>query len=362
MYIFLLSSQQCNLLLTWYFHSSQWITWQSSSPTARNNQTEAQLITSAPPHSCHLFPFYIVAALTIFIALAWIRIENSNFCSELWTENSLMASVAIHPLHHAKLNSSIRQKSHTLTDSALFLIFLCESNSICKTFLACSFVKLSSISFPHFFLLYLSVAGTKFAYFSLLFICPQAALIPSAFSPHFSPCVPKAPGKSYGSSFFMYFSKIHGTPGCKTTYVSNIPHWLNFLCTLPLQAENYRQWDKVPSSWKQSLDCYIQSIIYTESKDSPPRSHSIIHYQAGHGPLVIKLYQKFSSLYVLLYSERTKYWVETHPFGEEAALRRATYLCFVTHVLIWVSSFSRQNCIIWAVYSLIKSHGSCMRS
>lgn len=80
MYIFLLSSQQCNLLLTWYFHSSQWITWQSSSPTARNNQTEAQLITSAPPRSCRLFPFYIVAALTIFIALAWIRIEYSNSC------------------------------------------------------------------------------------------------------------------------------------------------------------------------------------------------------------------------------------------------------------------------------------------
>lgn len=83
----------------------------------------------------------------------------------------------------------------------------------------------------------------------------------------------------------MSFPKIHGTPGCKTTYTSNIPHWLNFLCTLPLQAENYRHWNKVSSSWKQSLDCYLQSISYTESKDSLPRRHSTIHYQAwttGH--------------------------------------------------------------------------------
>lgn len=40
-YIFLLTIQQGNLLLPWYFHISQWTPWQFSKPTAADHQTEA---------------------------------------------------------------------------------------------------------------------------------------------------------------------------------------------------------------------------------------------------------------------------------------------------------------------------------
>lgn len=38
MYLFLLWSQQCNLLLSWYFHGSQCIKWQSSNSIASDHQ------------------------------------------------------------------------------------------------------------------------------------------------------------------------------------------------------------------------------------------------------------------------------------------------------------------------------------
>lgn len=56
----MLTIQQGNLLLPWYFHISQWTSWQSSKPTAANHQTEAQLSLSG-----QLFHTAVICFLSI---------------------------------------------------------------------------------------------------------------------------------------------------------------------------------------------------------------------------------------------------------------------------------------------------------
>lgn len=65
-----------------------------------------------------------------------------------------MASVATYPFQYAELNPTNGQKSHSLANSALILIFLYQSDIsaikfllvVSKMFLACSCVKVSLIS------------------------------------------------------------------------------------------------------------------------------------------------------------------------------------------------------------------------
>lgn len=111
------------------------------------------------------------------------------------------------------------------------------------------------------------------------------------------------------------------------------------LHTAPISWELQTHWDIASYFWKQSLDCYWQSAIYTESKVSLSRRHSIIHYQAGHRPVVRKLYHKFSSLCVLPYSKGTKHWGETRSFGEQTVLCRATYL-HICHTCPYLGLFT----------------------
>jgi len=157
-YIFLLSSQQCNLLLLWYFHSSQRITRQSFSSIARDHQTEAQLIMSAPPHSCHLFPFYIVPALTQHL-LHWhesvYRIPIPT--SELWTEkfingfcgNTTLTSRQAQPQHKIEVpqvNQFCFFTCFLLLKQVSAILVLKFLLMVSEVLLACSFGKLNSVS------------------------------------------------------------------------------------------------------------------------------------------------------------------------------------------------------------------------
>lgn len=69
-------------------------------------------------------------------------------------------------------------------------------------------------------------------------------------------------------------------------------------------------------------------MTYNESRVALSRRHSIIHHGAGHGPLVRKYYQKFSSLCIRCSSvdRGNKQGAETQSSEGQVVLRRATYL------------------------------------
>lgn len=81
--------------------------------------------------------------------------QDRAFKYLLWTceqKNLLMASVATYPFQYAEVNPSTGQKPHSLTNSALLLIFLYQvlnsilTDGLCEMFLSCSCVKVSPIS------------------------------------------------------------------------------------------------------------------------------------------------------------------------------------------------------------------------
>lgn len=121
--MFLLSSQQCSLVLFWYTHSSQWAMWQPSRSTAADQQRPM----SAPARSCHLLPSCVVPTLTQYL-LHWHESGQSVqiIASELLTTNLvvILASVIPHPLHHAKFNPSRRSVNPQDLKLALLFIFL----------------------------------------------------------------------------------------------------------------------------------------------------------------------------------------------------------------------------------------------
>lgn len=240
-----------------------------------NRSPEHQLITTAPPHSCHLFPLYSVPALTIFVAQAWIRVEHSNpyfgpvnresangFYGNVslpicWPESQHRTEVPqvnwLCFITYFPLSSLWHLSSQILTDG------------LCETFLACPYVKVSLISScPIFLVLYLSVVGTKFPYFSLLFMSPQVVLILSA-SLIFLPVCQQLWVKAIASSSGFFAQRSMTKLVYKHLHKQYTP-LAKLFCLLPLSAENHIHVATVSYFWKQFLDCYLQSTILSESK------------------------------------------------------------------------------------------------
>lgn len=161
----------------------------------------------------------------------------------------------------------------------------------------------SALFLPTPFFPSLSVSGTKFAYFSLLFT--GSSQVPS---PHiFLPVHQQLWVKAIASLCFFQRPTEHLVYNHQhQRYTSLAKHTLH---AAPTSWELETHWDIVSDFWKQSLDCYLQNITlkakfpYLEGRALPI---GLITHQAGHRPLVRKLDHKFSSLHVLPYSKGTK--------------------------------------------------------
>lgn len=210
------------------------------------------------------------------------------------------------------------------------------SQKISETFLACSFVKLSS-SFPtHYFLLFICSWNQVCMFWSLVHLSTGSSNAESLCSP-FSLPVCYSPGWKLLLLSPYVSSSDPWNPWWTATYTSDTPHWLKLLCVLSLRAENYRHVEMASYFWEHCLDCYLPRVIHTKSKGSLSRRHSIIPLHTGHGPLVRTPCHMHSPLHILPYSEGRKHWVEPRSFGElhSAELHICTS---ATCVLTWASS------------------------
>lgn len=144
------------------------------------------------------------------------------------------------------------------------------------------------------------------------------------------------------SIYLQQEQRLHRSVFCSSAhrYVSSqVPSFHHFSPWEPtVLSQSYCfSWNKVSvehlvynllHQWHIPLIKQFKSMTYNESRVALSRRHSIIHHGAGHGPLVRKYYQKFSSLCIRCSSvdRGNKQGGETQSSEGQVILHRATYL------------------------------------
>lgn len=200
----------------------------------------------------------------------------------------------------------------------------------------------SALFLPTPFFPSLSVSGTKFAYFSLLFTGSSQVLSPHIFLPVHQQLWVKAIASLclfQRSTEHLVYNHQH------QRYTSLAKRTLH---AAPTSWELETHWDIVSDFWKQSLDCYLQNITlkakfpYLEGRalpithwlDYPSSSAQTTGQEAGSQVFIPSCSPLFRG---------NKRQTKSSLLGSKLHSAELHICTFVTHVLIWASSLWRQK-------------------